>query len=254
MRRLLLVVVAALLLLGAAAALMAPAALLSPAVAQFTGSRVGASDLEGSLWNGRGVLSLGDARLPVAWQVDALPLASGELRAHVMPADAAARAPRAGIVAAPGRLALSDLDVTLGAGTLADALVRSAALRAAWRVDGDVTATTARLDLAPGASAGDLRIVWRDARAAFMAGPPVDAGELTVALTAAGDRLAGPVTNRGGDLDVRGDVAVTTGGAATVSLLVTPRRADNAALARGLAAIGTPEGAGWRVQWQAGAR
>jgi hypothetical protein len=80
--------------------------------------------------------------------------------------------------------------------------------------------------------------------------PPLDLGEVTATLVADGSRLAGPVTNQGGDLDIRGEVSTGADGSAAVALTLTPRRTDDAALARLLSALGPPAGGGWRVAWQ----
>jgi hypothetical protein len=254
MRRALLVLVVALLLVAGAAAVLAPAALLAPVVERATGGRVVAANLEGSVWRGRGVLGTASARLPLAWTLEALPLLTGTVALHVVPGEAQSAQPRADITAARNRIGLRDARIELPARALADVAAGNAPLRSAIVADGTLALTSPRLDWAPPASSGDAQLVWRDARLTVLSGTPVDLGVVSTALTAAGDRLTGSVTNAGGDLDVRGDVGLAASGAVNASLLLTPRRADNAGLARALAAIGKAEGNGWRVTWAAPGR
>jgi len=133
------------------------------------------------------------------------------------------------------------------------------AVRQAGLVDAPVEAVIAWQDpavystgfeWAPVSFDGDVRAVWRMAKLALPPLPPLDLGELTATLVADGKRLAGPITNQGGDLDVRGDVSLGADRSAAVTLTLTPRRSDNTALSRLLSSIGTPVGNGWRISWQ----
>ena len=250
MKRTLVIALLAAGLLAVAIAVLAPAALVAPYLERATRGLLAASEVGGTLWRGQGVLGVGSARLPMAWTVDAAPLLTGEVHVHVTPVDGTSPSPRADVTAAGQRLALSDVAIVVPAGVLQEALMRNAAVRARWAADGEITATTSRLEWTPAAYSGDLRVVWRGARLTPVSAPAIDLGEASATLAARGEQLAGPVVNSGGNLDLRGDVAIGTHGGATISLLLTPRRADDAELARTLAAIGTPEGAGWRVNWQ----
>ena len=96
------------------------------------------------------------------------------------------------------------------AAILQQALTRIAPARAAWIVDGDIAVTTPRLEWTPAAYGGELRAVWRGARLTLTSAQAIDLGEATATLAAQGDRLAGPVSNAGGNLDVRQLVAGST--------------------------------------------
>ena len=250
MKRALLLVLVAVVLLAAAVAALAPASLVAPYLERATGGRLAVGEVEGTLWRGQGVLGAGAARQRFAWKLDATPLLTGEAHVQVTPVDGSSPSPRAGITAANRRLALADVAIVLPAPVVQQALTRNAPVRAGWVADGEIAAATPRLEWTPAGYRGDLRVVWRNARITPASAAAIDLGEATAALTAQGERLAGPVTNVGGDLDVRGDVAIGTNGSTAISLLLTPRRADDVELARRLAAIGTPDGAGWRVSWQ----
>ena len=244
-----LIVVLAVVLLGGAVAALAPASIVAPYVEHATRQRVTLIETEGRIWHGRGVLAAGGARVPVAWDAEALPLLGGELKLRVKPGEANAATPRAQVDAANRRIAISDLDLVLPAGTVQQALLRNAPIKPGWTADGDITIWSPRVEWTPAAFAGGVEALWRGARFTLVSTTPVDLGDMTVQLAGAGNRLAGPVRNRGGNLDVRGDLALGTDGSVSASLLLTPR-GDDAELARALAAIGTPEGKGWRIAWQ----
>ncbi|MEP7182239.1 MAG: type II secretion system protein N [Betaproteobacteria bacterium] len=252
MGRILALVVAVLLLVAAALLWLAPATLVAPRLERATDGGVSFADADGSVWKGRASLVAGGIRVPMAWSIDPLPLAKGELHVRVTPHDGAATgAPRADVTWRDGRAVVRDVDVVLPAAWM----VAAAGIRVPWRPTGDLAVTVATLEWAPPASRGEARIVWRDARIAFPAGgAPVDLGTVSATAAASGDRLAGPVSNEGGDVTVRGEFGLRGGGDADVTLLVTPRHADDAALARALAGIGTPEGSGWRLTWRGRAR
>jgi hypothetical protein len=48
---------------------------------------------------------------------------------------------------------------------------------------------------------------------------------------------------------IGGELSARSGQDVQLMLTVTPRRADDLALTQRLSAIGTPDGAGWRVNW-----
>ena len=249
-RALLILFVAVALLVGAFVVL-APASLLAGRVEKATGGAFSARNVEGTVWRGRGVLAGGGAQLPLAWTVDASPLIQGELRAHVAPFDSASATPHGDIVAGRTHVALRNADVTLPAVLVIQPTPLG---RIGVVADGDIRLTTPSLDWTPASIEGDAQIVWTMARLTLPPFPPVALGELTATLAANGARLAGPVVNSGGDLDVRGIVSVGADRSADVSLTLTPRRVDDAALTRVLAAFGTPDGAGWRVAWRSSPR
>jgi hypothetical protein len=250
MRRLLLVLVAAALLLAGAFAYLAPASLLATQVERATGGTLAARQVEGTVWRGRGVLAAEDTQLPIAWTVDPTPLLHGELRAHIGAFDGIGPTPRADVVAQRDSLSLRDVDITLPLPLAVDALGGRIARRVGVVADGDLTLRSTRLDWLPPAVNGELVIAWRGARFTLPTHAPIDLGEVSATLVADGARLTGPVRNSGGIIDIRGDVTARPDRSGAISLLLTPRRADDATLAKALAAIGTAEGSGWRVNWQ----
>jgi hypothetical protein len=196
------------------------------------------------------VLAGSGAELPLAWELDAGSLLRGEMRAHIGPYAGAGSGPRADVLAGEERLELRDVDLTLPVPLLGEIVGGRLAHRFGLVAGGDVSVRSGRLDWVPPTINGDLDVLWRNARLSLPAFAAVDLGDVTARLRADGERLAGPVDNSGGAMDIRGDLTVFPDKRAAVSLLLTPRRTDDALLAAALAAIGTAEGGGWRVNWQ----
>jgi len=246
--RALVVLVAAIILLAAAVIALAPASLVAPTLAHATSSHVAAADVEGTIWNGRATL-VGDdgGRVPLAWTTDPAALAHGEVRVHLAPRGAAAT-PRGDIAWTDGAIRARDVSIAIPAAWLAGAMLTTLPIGVA----GDIDVTIDSLDWSPPASRGEAHVEWHDARLVASGAAPIDLGHVTATLAANGDRLAGPITNEGGTLAIAGDVAALANGGGEASMLLSPRRADDA-LVRVLAAIGTPEGGGYRirVQWPA---
>lgn len=251
MQRTLLLAAAVLAAVAIEAIWLAPAALVDARVAHWTRGTLRIAATDGTLWRGRGVLVAGTAQVPIGWRIDAWPLLRGELRAQLLPDEAAAPAgsPRADVAVAGSRIVLRDVDVTVPAALFVNAA--GPASVATLTLAGDARITTASLDWSPPLARGDAQLAWRGARLGLAGGAaPVDLGDLRATLTADGDRLAGPVFNAGGEVEVRGELAVQANQALRVSLSLAPRRPADAGLARTLAAIGAPAADGWRVEWR----
>jgi hypothetical protein len=240
--RLLALAAAAIVALAAAVAATAPASLAGAAVERATGGAATVAGADGTLWRGRGTLAAGSAlRLPVAWSINPLPLARGELRLQILPGTSTGDAPRADVSARDGAIALRALEVALPADGLA-----ALAPRSGLRIAGDVRVSAASLERSGGAWNGGARIAWEGARLAVGSEPPLRLGTVRAELAAAGDRLAGPVTNEGGEFDVRGTLSIDAAGAPDVALTLTPR-GGGTSQARALAIVATRGAAGWSV-------
>jgi hypothetical protein len=241
MRRALLILALVAALVAAVAA-FAPATLASAWIARASRDTIVLAGAEGTLWHGRGTLvAVSDARLPLAWSLDPWPLLRGEVRLSLAPFDAAAPLPRGKISLYERAIAVRELDVALPA-----EMLQRVADGTGVRATGEARVTSTSLDWARDAIRGAVQIDWRDAHLSAGPGAAVGLGTLNVNLSGEGTELRGPIANDGGDVDVRGVAAWRPGGG-DVSLLLTPRRSDDATITRILAAIGTPEGASFRV-------
>jgi hypothetical protein len=238
--------------LAAAVALFAvrmmPATLADARIAAMTRGGVHLIDVEGTLWNARGILAAGATRIPIAWRIDLLPLLRRELHLHlVRGGEGPVTSPRGDIAIGTSSVELRDIEGTIPAGFFGAAAGSGPALL----VGGDVEINAALIEWAPPANRGEARIRWR---AAWLTAPgsveAIELGDITAALSAEADRLSGPVSNTGGDLAVRGTVALSASSGLQLSLVLTPRRAEDRELAHALSMLGAPEGDGWRVEWR----
>jgi type II secretion system (T2SS) protein N len=245
------VVVATVVVAAAIAAIaLAPPALLDARVDRLSAGAVRLLDTSGSVWRGRGVLAAGTTRTPIAWRIEAWPLVWRELRLRIAaPSAESTAAPRGAIVIAADRVTLADVDVALPAAVIAT--LAAPQMKLAWTPGGEVGLRVDAMEWAPPASRGVALLSWRSAR---LAGPggfvPLDLGTLTATLTAAGDRLSGPVANAGGDLSVTGTIDARAHESLRVTLALAPRRRDDALLAPLLAAIGREQSGEWHVEWR----
>ena len=241
-----LVVLAALVALVAAIVATAPATLAGAALERVSNGTLALANADGTVWRGQATLTAARAlKLPVVWSIVPWPLLRGELRVDVVAPAETSRAPRAVIVASRGAVALRELDMTIPA-DIVPALVPRSGIRTA----GDVHVAATSLEWTPTTFAGGARIDWQDAQFAIAVDPAIRLGTVSAVLTAAGDRLTGPVTNTGGAFDVRGTLSLAASGAPNVAVSLTPRGGDPAQ-ARSLT-VATGPGGNWNVDYRAG--
>jgi hypothetical protein len=250
MRRALLALIVAVVLLGVAFAVLAPATLLSSRVERATGGILALHGVEGTIWHGRGVLEGAGTQVPLSWVIEAMPLLRGELRAQIAPFDAQLTMPQAEVVATRQALTLTHLNAVLPAALITRAFANNTLRTIGFTANGDIAIASPRLDWKPGTIDGNVNVVWRGGQLMLPPLPALNLGDVTATLVANGARLAGPVTNQGGDLDVSGDLSAGADGSAAVSLVLAPHRADDVVLTRLLSSFGTRAGNGWRVAWQ----
>jgi hypothetical protein len=242
MRRILLLA-AALVIFALAGVALAPASLAGFALERATRGAVTFAGAEGTIWRGRGTLVAGSAQLPLGWTLDAWPLLRGQLRVHLEAPEGAIAAPRGVVALGPDGVELADVQVVFPAAMLATRA------RAFIRPAGDITLVSPALTWQPRIATGDTGIVWRNAQLVVAGGGAIALGTVTATLTAAGDRLAGPIVNEGGDVELGGDITLTAPAALDMSMTVHPRSGSESPLLRTLAAVATPDDGGWRVRW-----
>lgn len=250
MRPLMAVAVGAVLLAVALVA-TAPASLLDAPIAGASGGQLRLADAAGTVWDGSGDLVLlpSGTREPLRWRLDALPLLHGEVRATL--AAAAAGAHDTTIVYGHDHFEIRAFDLALPAG-----VVVGAAGNARWAqgIGGTLQVHVDHLLWLPNALDARLTAQWQDAG---VPGPRADApialGEVDVELDGHGTEISGPVRNRGGDVEINGDVALAAAGASRLELTLRPRRSEGEQaqlITAALAMLGRPDAeGGYRLRW-----
>jgi hypothetical protein len=242
----------ALVLLAIALALHAPASLVDGRIAALTDGRVRIADSAGTLWNGSGdiVLLPKGTRRAIAWHIDASPLLTGEVRGNV--AVAGSSASRADFAYGPRRTELRRLDLSLPV----DSVLESAGVpQALLGAGGSLVAHIDRFVQTPQTIDAELSLQWRDATLpSLRPGLRIALGDIQADLRGSGAEAAGPLANRGGDVDIAGRIAVSAALAPRIDATVRPRAGldrDRAeAIATVLSLIGAPDGqGGYRVAW-----
>jgi type II secretion system (T2SS) protein N len=229
-----------------AIAWLAPASLLDARLARATGGIVRLASTQGTLWDGRGVVTAANARIPIAWSVDAWPLVRGVVHMRVR-SDTGADKPRATVDLGTDGIVLQNTHVTVPAAAIAGVLGD----QAASSVDGEVDASLSNLRLAAGANSGEARLVWHNARIrAFGSANPLELGEVRAGFVANGATMSGPIDAQGGNVALRGDWTLNEKDAFTVALRMTLKATADAGLVRWLSTVGHPDGDGWRIDWR----
>lgn len=231
---------AGLLVLAIAIAAFAPATLVDARIDSMSGGALRVSDAHGTLWRGRGVLASprGPWRVPVQWTLEPLPLLVGVTSIRLGLSDAATEGPRGRIELRDNRIVADSLVARIPA-----TLVASLAAPATVQAGGDVDLRIESLTLAPTGSSGAIAAQWRNARLLGIGWPVIDLGTLTARLTVRGNSLAGPVSTRGGEVRVSGDVTIGADGVGA-DLRLTPEASAPAAVHKALASLGTPDASG----------
>ncbi|HUH93015.1 MAG TPA: type II secretion system protein N [Casimicrobiaceae bacterium] len=250
--RVLLAIAAAIALLAIALAVTAPASLVDQRLQALSGGRLRLAGASGTLWSGTGELVLlpRGTRRSVAWQLEAWPLARGELRGSV--AIDAADAPRAEFVYGPHNVALRRLDLALPMESVLEASGVPGALVGAG---GSLALHVERFVQRAEAIDADAVLQWRDASLPSpRPGVRIALGDVRLDLRGAGSEAAGALSNRGGDVEVGGRVALSSLLIPRIDLTVRPRagldRDRAAAIAAALSLVAAPDGQGaYRIVW-----
>jgi general secretion pathway protein N len=247
-----LVAAAAIALLAIAFAVTAPANLLDGRLSAASQGRLRIADASGTVWNGSGDLVLlpHGTRRAIAWHIDGWPLLAGELRGNVR-TNGAASSPAAFDYAQRTR-SLSDLEFSLPM----DALLQIAGVPAALATaSGNLSAHVRRLTQTPQAIDADLALDWQDASVpTLQPGLRIGLGDVRLELQGSGPEVAGSLSNRGGDVEIAGRVALTAALAPRIDATVRPRpgldRDRSTAIAAALSLVGAADGqGGYRIAW-----
>ncbi len=249
MNRLAFLAAVALLLLAAFAA-FAPATLLDARLQSATEGRLRLADASGTVWMGRGLLTdeLRTWFVPVGFGVDPRSIMRGETR-MTLRAPAGGDLPRGDIEWRDATLTFDGVAFALPAAVLNGAVAPADTLALGGYVALDARHVTWNGQGGEGAATAQ----WSGARIASNGGT-LALGTVTLNLAPRGGQLVGRIGNQGGDVRVDGDLAWGVDGIAA-NVTLTPLPSTPPAVARVLAALGTPDAVGAvRVQWRAGQR
>lgn len=248
MRFLLALAIAAVLLAGALL-VTAPATLLDARLAALSDGHLRVANAAGTLWNGSGevVLLPAGTREPLHWHLDAWPLLRGELRATI--AGEGQGVPATAVVYGHNHLELRALALTLPIES-----VLPLATNAKLALGGTLLVQVDHLLWVGDALDAQLTVQWQDASVpAPGADAPIALGDVRIDLGGRGNQLSGPVSNRGGEVEVSGQVAVAAAGAASLEMSLRPRAAERERsdlITGALATLGVADGqGGYRVRW-----
>jgi general secretion pathway protein N len=248
MRFLLALAIAAVLLAGALL-VTAPATLLDGRLAALSDGHLRVANAAGTLWDGSGELVLLPAgtRQPLRWHLDAWPLLRGELRATL--AGEEQGVPAATVVYGQNHLELRALALTLPVESVLP-LVTTTKLA----LGGTLLMQVDHLLWVGDTLDAQLRVQWQDASVpAPRADAPIALGEVRIDLGGRGSELSGPVSNRGGEVEISGQVVVAAAGTASLEMNLRPRAAERERadmVAGALATLGASDGqGGYRVRW-----
>ena len=233
------VVVATLFVFVASIAILAPATLVDDQIASRANGNLRVGDAQGTIWRGRGVLAPPDGRwrIPLSWRLGPLPLLRQELDVDLI-AEPGDRSPRGRIQLAAERVTIGNLDANIPA-QLLRALPGSERLG----IGGEIAVRTDGLTLARNGSTGGATAEWRNARLVPPGMPAIELGSVTAALTVRGNALAGPVTSRGGQVAVSGNLSLDAG-QVSVDLRLEPTPGATARTRESVAALGPPDPSG----------
>lgn len=233
-----------------AVAALAPASLVDLRLARMTAGQLRMADTTGTVWRGQGMLTdmRGSWRMPVAWRVPARALLGGRLVIELLPGDFIA-APRGRFEASGDAAVVTDFGASIPSRAAGAFLPAESPLT----LGGTLTVQTAAFTWRGNGGDGQLALRWRDARVASPAGL-FDLGAIELPLSARESGLTGPLASSGGDLRIRGTVAVQPDGV-TVDAMLTAGPGAPPGIERALAALGTPDANGAvRVMWRSALR
>jgi general secretion pathway protein N len=240
----------AVVLLLAASILFVPAVLLDGRLDAATQGHLRLADAAGTVWNGRGLIT--DAQrtwsLPVRWRIDPLSFLRGNPTLALEAADGG-DLPRGHVGWGDAGVALDGVAFTLPAAVLNGTVAEASTLA----FGGFVAVDAPHFRWSRNGGDGAATAQWTGARIAA-AGGTLALGTVTTHFAPRNGRLMGMVENRGGDVRIDGEIALSDADA-EVRVTLTPSLSGPSDVARTLSMLGTPDAAGAvHLQWRAALR
>jgi hypothetical protein len=235
-----LTILACALVLAAAVIGFAPASLVDERIAAASQGTLRAADLTGTLWRGRGTLTAPDGhwRVPLEWELQALPLLRGTL-SLAFGGEGDALQPVSGRAQiGKERVIIDGLVMRVPA-----MIVASVSRPAVFQAAGDIEMRIDSLEITPQGFNGTVAAQWKNARVAAPGRAPVDLGSLAANLAARGQALSGPLTSSGGAVLMTGNVSVDNRRLA-VNARLAPAASASQQVRESLAALGPADASG----------
>lgn len=231
-------------IVAAAIAVFAPATLADARLASLSGGTLRLADARGTLWRGRGVLTSpeGRWRVPVDWVWRPGALLAGVTSIELHMPEHAPHGVRGRLELGERRVVADGLLVRAPASVIAS-IAGKTALDAGGDVELRSDASTLVVDDGTAGNTGAVGVQWRHAHLATTGAPSVDVGTITSRLTARGNTWTGPVSSKGGAVDVSGDISIGTD-RITADLRLMPRPGAPATLLRALQQLGPADANG----------
>lgn len=227
-------------------ALQAPASWVAHRVAEAIGGTVRVIEAEGTVWDGRGVLTSPDGRwkVPVAWHLKAAPLVRGEVEVELA-AQPGRDTPRGTLRMSRTGVATQGLVLDLPATILESAF----AGRSPATFGGEIRLEARDLAVEGTQGRGTMTMRWERARLVGPDGTSVALGTVTATFVPRDGALDGRLANAGGEVAVTGTMTLLTSGVA-LDATISPRAGAGEAVERVLRALGPPDTDGAvRLQW-----
>ncbi|MEO8487097.1 MAG: type II secretion system protein N [Betaproteobacteria bacterium] len=221
-------------------ALQAPASWVAHRISESIGGSVRVIEAEGTIWDGRGVLTSPDGRwkVPVAWHLKAAPLVRGEIEVELTP-QPGLDTPRGTLRLSRTGFATQGLVLDLPATILESAF----AGRSPATFGGDIRLDARDLAVEGQQGSGGMTMRWERARLVAPDGTSVSLGIVTAQFVPRDGALVGRISNSGGEVAVAGTMTMSRTGVGLDATLA-PRTGASEAVVHVLRALGPPDADG----------
>ena len=227
-------------------ALQAPAAWVAHRVSEAIGGSMRVIEAEGTVWDGRGVLTSPDGRwkVPVGWHLKAAPLMLGEVEVELTP-QPGLDTPRGTMRMSRTGFETQGLVLDLPATILESAF----AGRSPATFGGEIRVEARDLAIAGTQASGAMTMRWDRARLVAPDGTSVSLGVVTARFEPREGALAGRIANTGGEVAIDGTMTMSRI-AVGLDATLAPRTGASERVVQVLSSLGPPDANGAvRLQW-----